>query len=209
MKRAKQLSFERLKKLCGGIKDPRRRWGNKRHELTDILIISLLAIICGCKTWKEIRDYGVIKKEWLRTFLTLPHGIPCEATFRRLMEKLKPERLEKVYREWVRPYVGNCLQKQICVDGKTICGVSRRSDQMLHMVSAWIREDGISLGQLKVKEKSNEIIAIPALLGVLEISGGTVTIDAIGCQKAIAEEIIGKEANYVLSVKLNQPTLYE
>jgi len=174
-----------------------------------MLIIALLAIICGCETWEEIRDYGVTKEEWLRTFLTLPHGIPCEATFRRLMERIKPKSLEKVYRKWVTPYVGSCLRKQICVDGKTVCGVHRRSDEMLHMVSAWVREDGISLGQVRVEGKSNEIKAIPELLEVLDISGGTVTADAMACQKEIAKTIIENEANYVLAVKLNQPTLYE
>jgi predicted transposase YbfD/YdcC len=169
----------------------------------------LLAIICGCEAWEEIRDYGVTKREWLQTFLSLPNGIPCQATFRRVMAQLKPKSLEKVYRKWVRTYVGSCLQKQICLDGKTVCGVKKRSDQMLHIVSAWVREDGISLGQVKVAEKSNEIAAIPNLLESLEISGGVVTIDAMGCQKDIAKKIIENEANYVLAVKLNQPTLYK
>ena len=107
------------------MKDPRRRWGNKRHELVDILIIILLAIICGSETWEEIWDYGVTKKEWLQTFLSLPNGIPCQAIFRRVVGKIKPRSLEKIYRKWVTPYVGSCLHKQICLDGKTVCGVKR------------------------------------------------------------------------------------
>ena len=125
------------------------------------------------------------------------------------MERIKPKSLEAAYRKWVMPYVGSCLRKQICVDGKSVCGVHRRSDEVLHMVSAWVREDGISLGQVRVEGKSNEIKAIPELLEALEISGGTVSVDAMGCQKEIARTIIENEANYVLAVKLNQPTLHE
>lgn len=208
MKRERHLAVKPLIKLCKGIEDPRRRWGNKRHELTTILIIALLGILCGCETWEEIRDYGNRKRRWLRTFLALPNGIPSESTFQRVFARIRPEALESVYRAWVKPYVGNCVSKQICVDGKTVCGVERRSDARLHMVSAWVREDNITLGQLQTAEKSNEITAIPQLLESLDIRGGTVTIDAMGCQKEIARTIRNKEAQYVLAVKENQPTLH-
>lgn len=167
MKRAKALSIKRLIGLCNRIEDPRRVWGNKRHELTTILIIALLAIISGCESWEEICDYGKMKRTWLRTFLPLPNGIPSEPTFRRVFSRLAPEALEEVYRQWVWPYVGSCLNKQICVDGKTLCGVNRRSDARLHIVSAWVREDGIALGQIRTEEKSNEITASPRLLASL------------------------------------------
>lgn len=121
---------------------------------------------------------------------------------------LLPESLEMVYRQWALPYIGSCLGKQICIDGKTNCGVRKRSNRMLHMVSAWVREDGLSLGQVRTEEKSNEITAIPALLDTLNIMGGVVTIDAMGCQKEIAAKIIAGEAHYVLAVKENHPTLY-
>jgi predicted transposase YbfD/YdcC len=125
------------------------------------------------------------------------------------MGMIKPEALESVYREWVSPYIGSCLGKQVSVDGKMIRGASSMGDINLHMVSAWIQEDGITMGQVKTEEKSNEITAIPALLSSLDITGGTVSIDAIGCQKAIAKLIIAQQAHYVLAVKANQPTLLE
>lgn len=208
MNRKDQISMKTLLGLCKRIEDPRRRWGNKRHELTDVLVIALLAIICNCENWEEIRDYGRTKREWLRTFLPLSGGIPSESTFRRVFAMLLPESLEQVYRQWVMPYIGSCLGKQICIDGKTNCGVRKRSNRTLHMVSAWVREDGLSLGQVRTEEKSNEITAIPALLDTLSIAGGVVTIDAMGCQKEIAARIVQGEEQYVLAVKENHPTLY-
>jgi len=169
------------------------------------MVIALLGIICGCESWEEIHDYGETKKKWLKTFLTLKKGIPSADTIRRLFERIKPEEMEKMYREWVLPYVGSCLQKQVCIDGKTVRGAGGQ----LHVVSAWIREDGITLGQVKTDEKSNEITAIPELLETLDIKGGIVTIDAMGCQRKISQKVIEQEANYLFAVKLNQPTLYE
>jgi predicted transposase YbfD/YdcC len=110
-----------------------------------------------------------------------------------------------MYREWVTPYVGSCFQKQINVDGKTIRG----AESHLHMVSAWIREDGVTLGQIKTEEKSNEITAVPELLETLDIRGGTISGDAMNCQRKICEKVIEKEADYLFAVKMNQPTLYE
>lgn len=195
--------------LCKRIEDPRRIWGNKRHELTSILVIALLAIISGCEGFEEIHDYAKMKQSWLRSLLRLPSGIPSISTFQRVFARINPESLEGMYRTWVYPYVGGCLHKQICIDGKTVCGVNRRSSMHLHMVSAWVREDGIALGQVKTDEKSNEITAIPKLLSGLDISGAVVTIDAMGCQRDIAQKIIDQQAHYLLAVKGNQPTLYE
>ena len=209
MKRKDQLTITRLVGLAGRIEDPRRRFGNRRHEMVDILVITLLAIVCGCETWKDIRLYGTHKEEWLHTFLRLPKGIPSISTFRRTLLWIKPEALEDVYRQWIRPYVGSCQGKQVCLDGKTVCGVGRHGEVMLHMVSAWVREDGITIGQISTDEKSNEITAIPKLIGQLDIRGGTVTIDAMGCQKAITEAVITGEGQYILAVKKNQLTLYE
>ena len=205
MKKKKYLSLKRLKESMRHIKDPRRERGNFRHLLVDILVITLLGMICGCESWEEIHDYGKTKKAWLKTILTLKKGIPSADTFRRLFERINPEELEKMYREWVTPYVGSCMQKQINIDGKTIRGAGTR----LHMVSAWIREDGVTLGQARTEEKSNEIIAIPELLATLDIAGGTVSIDAIGCQRKICKKVIEKGADYLFAVKMNQPTLYE
>lgn len=208
MKRREHITVKRLVGLCKRIEDPRRPWGNKLHELTDILVTAVLAMVCGCESWEEICDYAHMKRNWLRTIIALPNGIPSEATFRRVFARIQPEALENIYRQWVKPYVGSCLGKQICIDGKTVCGVSRRSDARLHMVSAWIREDKITLGQIRTEEKSNEITAIPQLIESLDVCGGVITIDAMGCQKNIAKAIIGREANYILAVKENHPTLY-
>jgi len=209
MERSKHLTIKRLKGICKRLDDPRRPWGNKRHELIDVIVIVLLGIICGCETWQDIRDYGTVKRKWLRSFLKLPNGIPSEATFRRLIATIRAESLERIYREWVRPYVGGCYGKQVCIDGKSVRGTNRRGAMKLHMISMWVREDGISLGQIKTEEKSNEITAIPQLLDSVDIRGSIVTIDAMGCQREIAKNIIEKEANYVLAVKKNQPTLHD
>lgn len=209
MDRKELLDFERLKECCIHLHDPRRQSGNYRHELTNIFVIALIGIICGCEGWDEIEDYAHSKQEWLKTFLSLPNGIPSEATFRRVLSILDPGNIEKVYREWITPYIGTCMNKQVCIDGKTVCGVSRGSGEMsnLHVVSAWVKEDGVCFGQVRTQEKSNEITAIPLLLDSLDVRGATVTIDAMGCQKKIVEKIIDQKANYVLAVKGNQPTL--
>lgn len=214
MKKRELLSIERLIELCEEeIEDPRREGYNQQHKLVDIFVIVLLALISGSEDWLGIEDYGVAKEKWLRTFLELPNGIPSDDTYRRVFERIDPAQLERVYREWVMPYIGGCCGKQIAVDGKTICAASNaeanKGKNKIHIVSAWVREDGISLGQVRTGEKSNEITAIPELLDSLDIYGSTVTIDAIGCQTAIAEKITEKQANYVLAVKNNQPTLLE
>lgn len=208
-KRKDELSIKRLVGLCRRIPDERRQSGNWRHRLGDVLVICLLGMICGYETWDEIRDYAEAKRLFLWRRPGFRRGIPSASTMRRVMEMIQPEALESVYRQWVRPYVGSSLGKQICVDGKTIRGASRLSDMNLHMVSAWIREDGLTMGQVMTREKSNEITAIPKLLGALDIRGGTVSIDAMGCQRAIAGQIIEQEAHYLLAVKGNQPTLQE
>jgi predicted transposase YbfD/YdcC len=198
------------------IPDPRRPGGNIQHKLVDLLVIILLGVICGCETWIEIEDYAHAKYEWLKTILELPGGVPSNDTYRRLMTRMLPQRLEEAYRQWVLPYVGGCIGKHIAIDGKTICTASnyRLSNEetpegKLHIISAWVREDGISLGQIKTDEKSNEITAIPKMLDTLDVKGAVVTIDAMGCQVDIAEKIIDREANYLLALKKNQLNLYE
>ena len=107
MKRKQHITTKALIKLCKRIEDPRRAWGHKLHELTDILVITLLAIICGCESWEDIRDYAKTKQKWLKTLLKLPNGIPSESTFRRLFARINPQSLESLYREWVYPYIGS------------------------------------------------------------------------------------------------------
>ena len=216
MEKVKVLSLDRIMELFEEIPDPRRPGGNIQHKLVDLLVIILLGVICGCETWIEIEDYAHAKYEWLKTILELPGGVPSNDTYRRLMTRMLPQKLEDAYRQWVLPYVGGCIGKHIAIDGKTICTASnyRLSNEetpegKLHIISAWVREDGISLGQIKTDEKSNEITAIPKMLDTLDVKGAVVTIDAMGCQVDIAEKIIDREANYLLALKKNQLNLYE
>lgn len=216
LEKVKVLSLDRIMELFEEIPDPRRPGGNIQHKLVDLLVIILLGVICGCETWIEIEDYAHAKYEWLKTILELPGGVPSNDTYRRLMTRMLPQRLEEAYRQWVLPYVGGCIGKHIAIDGKTICTASnyRLSNEetpegKLHIISAWVREDGISLGQIKTDEKSNEITAIPKMLETLDVKGAVVTIDAMGCQVDIAEKIIDREANYLLALKKNQLNLYE
>ena len=216
MEKVKVLSLDRIMELFEEIPDPRRPGGNIQHKLVDLLVIILLGVICGCETWIEIEDYAHAKYEWLKTILELPGGVPSNDTYRRLMTRMLPQKLEEAYRQWVLPYVGGCIGKHIAIDGKTICTASnyRLSNEetpegKLHIISAWVREEGISLGQIKTDEKSNEITAIPKMLDTLDVKGAVVTIDAMGCQVDIAEKIIDREANYLLALKKNQLNLYE
>lgn len=216
MEKVKVLSLDRIMELFEEIPDPRRPGGNIQHKLVDLLVIILLGVICGCETWIEIEDYAHAKYEWLKTILELPGGVPSNDTYRRLMTRMLPQKLEEAYRQWVLPYVGGCIGKHIAIDGKTICTASNyrlnneeTPEGKLHIISAWVREDGISLGQIKTDEKSNEITAIPKMLDTLDVKGAVVTIDAMGCQVGIAEKIIDREANYLLALKKNQLNLYE
>lgn len=211
MKKVEKLTIQRLKACCLGLRDPRRQSGNFKYALMDILIIVILGVISGSEGWEEIYEYALCKEAWLRGFLELKRGIPKPDVYRRVMSALNPSALEKIYRDWVSEYVGSCVHKQIGIDGKMLRGTGKsgwESDR-LHMVSAWVREDGISLGQIRTAEKSNEITAIPELLDSLNIAGAAVTIDAMGCQKVIAEKIVERQANYILCVKGNQRTLTE
>lgn len=192
-----------------GVKDPRverTRW----HLLTDIITISLLAVIAGAQGWEDIQEYGLNKQEWLETFLELPFGIPSPDTFRRVFERINPKEFEQCFRSWVQSLVEKLGVEVVAIDGKTHRGSYDRESQLkaLHTVSAWASQHRLVLGQTKVGCKSNEITAIPALLETLDLSGCIITIDAMGTQKSIAEKIIAGEADYILSLKDNHPTLH-
>lgn len=192
--------IERLK----GLEDPRRQWGNLRHKLVDIVFIGLVSVICGGTDYEHMEDTGYAKQEWFKDWLELPNGIPDSDTFRRVFERLNPKELAEILQETVVT-----TGKTVAIDGKTICGSSNDKHSAYHVVSAWVAENQITLGQLAVAEKSNEIVAIPELLDMLDVSGGTVTIDAMGCQKKIAAKIIENKADYVLGLKGNQPELLD
>ncbi|WP_016948819.1 ISAs1 family transposase [Anabaena sp. PCC 7108] len=191
------------------VKDPRVE-RTRLHLLTDIITISLLAVIAGAEGWEDIEEYGLSKKEWLETFLELPEGIPSADTFRRVFERINPKEFEQCFRKWVQSLVDNLGVEVVAIDGKTHRGSYDRESKLkaLHTVSAWACENRLILGQMKVNCKSNEITAIPALLETLDLSGCIITIDAMGTQKSIAEQIIAGNADYI-SLKDNHPTLHQ
>jgi predicted transposase YbfD/YdcC len=191
--------------------DPRRQTRNKKHRLIDILVIALCGTIAGCQSAVEIAAYGRAKRDWLKTFLSLPHGIPSHDTFSRVLQLLDASEFRDRFVAWVRALHEHTRGQVVPIDGKTL----RRSfdsaggQSALHLVSAWAAENRLVLGAIPVDDKSNEITAIPKLLEILELTGAIVTIDAMGCQKEIAAAVRRKEADYVLAVKENQPHLYQ
>lgn len=180
----------------------------KEHKMVDIITITLAAIICGAESWYDVADFGKRKQSWLSTFLELPSGIPSHDTFNRFYAMADTAALEQCFGQWVTSIANVCADRVINIDGKCLRG-SRKEEggSFIHMVSAWCNSSNIVLGQHKVYDKSNEITAIPPLLEVLFIEGATVTIDAMGCQKDIAEKIIKGKADYILAVKGNQGVL--
>ncbi|WP_375453042.1 ISAs1 family transposase [uncultured Nostoc sp.] len=207
MRRANPAKFQ---EYFTQIKDPRVE-RTRYHLLTDIIIIAILAVIAGAEGWEDIEEYGISKQEWLKTFLELPFGIPSPDTFRRVFERINPREFEQYFRQWVQSLVEKLGVEVVAIDGKTHRGSYDRESQLkaLHTVSAWSSEHRLVLGQTKVTDKSNEITAIPALLEMLDISGCMITIDAMGTQKSIAQKIIAANADYILSLKDNHPTLHQ
>lgn len=191
------------------IKDPRRDI-TKLHELNDILLISILSVICGAETWKDIQTFGTAKEDFLRTFLKLPNGIPKLDTYRRVFAAIDSEQFEAAFIEWVNELADISKGQVIAIDGKTLRGAKKAGEKSpIHMVSAWANENNLVLGQVKVSEKSNEITAIPKLLDILSLQGNIITIDAMGCQTKITDKIISEKADYIIAVKENQKTLYQ
>ncbi len=185
---------------------------NKKHLLSDIIILSILAVICGSESWDSIEEFGKNKINFLKTFLKLPNGIPSHDTINRVFSAIRPELFERVFAEWTGSLKDENIKKEIIsIDGKCIRGSkdSFHERSPIHMVSAWSSENELVLGQLKVNEKSNEITAIPLLLNLLDIENSIVTIDAMGTQTEIAKKIIENKSDYILSVKGNQKELLE
>jgi predicted transposase YbfD/YdcC len=188
--------------------DPRR--ANACHKLLDILTIALVAVICGADGWEEVEAYGTAKYGWLQTFLELPHGIPSPDTFARVFARLDPDAFENNFRQWIAKLADLSGGKLVAIDGKSL----RRSFQngwdkigMAHMVSAFVQANHMVFGQVQTDGKGQELSGIEKLLKSLFLKGSVVTIDALGCQKSIAQAIVDAEADYLLQVKENQPTL--
>ena len=188
------------------MEDPRRtNRGHILHKLEDIIIIGLCTLICNGSDFIDMEEFGKAREEWLREFLELPNGVPDSDTFRRVFERLEPQALSQCLYDWLA-----CNRKDgsvIAVDGKTICGSENDKHKAYHVVSAFVAENQLTLGEIATEEKSNEITAVPELLTMLEIKNSTITADAMSCQKEIVKTITEKKADYVIVLKGNQPHL--
>jgi predicted transposase YbfD/YdcC len=198
------MSLMTLVEHFGKIDDPRCS-GKVEHRLEDILVIAVCAVIACSESWEDIALYGRSKQRWLETFLALPNGIPSHDTFRRTFMMIDPDRFEAAFLSWVRSLARNFDREVVAIDGKTVRGSFDRGREQspLHLVSAWASEQNLVLGQRCVDGKSNEITAIPALLDTLDLKNSIVTLDAMGCQTAIAARIIDRGADYLLALKGN------
>ncbi len=183
----------------------------KRHKLIDIITIAICGVICGANDWVAIEAYGQAKESWLRQFLALPNGIPSHDTFGDVFARLNSEAFQQCFMDWVQAVFVTTQGQVIALDGKCPRGSKDGTlgRSAIDMVSAWATTNHLVLGQRKVDDKSNEITAIPALLALLDVSGCIVTIDALGCQKDIAQAIVDGQADYVLALKENHPLLYQ
>lgn len=187
------------------IEDPRCDSDHRLHRLIDIIAITVCAVICRCETWDEISEFGEMKKTWFQKFLELPNGIPSHDTFRRVFMLLDPKEFNRCFCDWTQSISLQLNGDIIPVDGKAVRGSFDKSlgKRAIHMVSAWSSLNGIVLSQEKVSDKSNEITAIPEVLKSLNIEGAVITLDAMGCQKDIASQIIKQKGNYVMGLKGN------
>lgn len=208
-----QAVLELFNEYFRHVKDPRQQ-SKVKHLLSELLFMTVLAVIAGADDFNEIAEYTEKKQSWLKTFLTLPGGLPSHDTFNRVICMIDAREFQESFIDWMHDIRNNLPDLPgddvICVDGKTVCNSGDNADnkKAIHMVSALASKYGLVLGQQKCYEKSNEITAIPALLKMLLVEGSIITIDAMGCQKNIAKTIRGKKADYILAVKANQRNLY-
>src|ERR671939_1873006 len=202
--------IEGLASCFTGLEDPRetRRCA---HRLSDILVIAACAVVACAESWEDIELYGRSKRAWLETFLELPNGIPSHGTFRRVFMLIDPDAFEACFTKWAQSLAVGAEREVVAVDGKTVrrSGSRRHHHGPLHLVSAWASERGLARGQRAVDGKSNEITAVPELLDTLRLEGCIVTLDAMGCQKGIAERIRAKGADYLLVLKTNHGRAFE
>ena len=197
-----------IQKHFAPLKDP-RILKKTSHKLIDVIVIAICAVICGADAWTQMEEFGKARLQWFKGFLELPYGIPSHNTFGRIFSLISSKMFQTCFQQWINEIFEITGGQVIPIDGKTARGShNKKSDKAaIHMVHAWAAENGVLLGQIKTEEKSNEITAIPELLKILELKGCIITIDAMGCQRNIAKEIIEKEADYILAVKGNQEKL--
>jgi predicted transposase YbfD/YdcC len=197
-----------LKKHFRALKDP-RVVGRTHHRLLDIIVMAICGVIGNCDDWPDIALFARQRESWFRRFLKLPGGVPSHDTFERVFAALDPRAFERCCLAWLRDVAELVGAGHIAIDGKTLCGSAGAARGPLHLVSAWATQAHLVLGQVAVDGKSNEITAIPQLLELLDLHGALVTIDAIGCQKAIAKKVLAGGGDYLLVVKANQEHLLE
>lgn len=199
---------EEILRFFRDVADPRA--ANARHRFGDILCLAVMAVMCGAQGWAAVEAWGLMRKDQLKLFLPLPHGIPSHDTFDRVFAMLDPLKFEAAFNAFAAALVRGSGGSFVAVDGKTLRRSWKKawSKTPVHMVSAFAAHNRLVLGQLACDDKSNEITTIPKLLKMLHLAGLTVTIDAMGCQREIARQIIDQEGHYILAVKENQPTLH-
>ena len=202
--------MDSMKEHFGGVSDPRVP-GRTLYPLMEVLVMAFVGVLCGGDDWEGIAAIAEEHESWLRRFLTLQHGVPSHDTFGRVGSLVDPAVVTLRMVDWIKAFRETCGEEIIAIDGKALrrSGSQKKGLKMLYTVGAWATENGLILGQQVVDDKTNEITAIPLLIELLEIKGCTITIDAAGCQKHIAAQIVEKEAHYVLAVKGNQPSLDE
>jgi predicted transposase YbfD/YdcC len=205
--RGRQVAKKRpaLTQHFAELEDPRVE-RTRRHELSDMIVIAICGIVCAAEDWVSIEQFGKAKEDWFRGFLDLPNGIPSHDTFGRVFGALDTEQFSRCFASWIQAVAEVTKGEVVAIDGKTLRRSFDRASSRaaIHMVSAWATSNRLVLGQVKTADKSNEIEAIPRLLAMLDLAGCIVTIDAMGCQKEIAQKIVDANADYVLALKGNQ-----
>src|SRR5512136_3371142 len=207
-RRENNIACSSLVAHFGLMSDPRieRR---RAHDLVDILVIAVCTLLCAGESFNDMEDFGKAKREWFQTFLALRNGIPSHDTFNRVFAAIDPKQFLDCFLRWTQSLRQAVSQEIVALDGKALRRAFNKDQSVKYVVNAWARQNGLVLGQLKVADKSNEITAVPELLRALELAGCIVTIDAMGCQKKIAKEIIEADADYVLALKGNQETVHQ
>ena len=205
-----EVELEKLQECFGDLPDP-RVVGRTAHRLQDILFLTLCALLCGMEDEEEIEEWGRGRLDWLRQFVPLENGIPSHDTITRVLSALNPAKFQACFVRWMKGLCPSLEGEIVALDGKTACGSRDTSNGVpaIHVVSAFSCGLGLTLGQVKTEAKSNEITALPLLIDMLDLRGATVTIDAMGCQKALAEQIVCCGAQYVFGLKGNQGNLHE
>lgn len=206
-----EIFCESIVESFSAVGDPRVRRKRIQHRLDEIFVITLCAVLCGANTLKEVAAYAKSRSSWLKGFLELRYGVPCYTTFWLVYSMLDPQEFQNSFTHWISKVADLTAESVFAIDGKALRGtaVSGQPQSFVHTVSLWACDNQLTLGQVKVDRKSNEITAIPKLLELIDLSGATVTIDAMGTQTGIAEKIVNSGANYILAVKRNHPNLYD